>query len=208
MKKLTSMLLVFVMIAAIFAGCANNTPANTEGTTTEPTTTAPTIVTPDSALNLLETVWALFAEDQKFPTMGGDMESATMDAPGSNKLGGEENTLYNLYVPDDQLANISEAATLFHAMNLNTFTTGALKLAEGVDAAAFAKTMRDTIMSTHWMCGFPERLIVANIGEYVIVAFGLDGVNNPESGKIITNFVTHLQEAYPDTAILFDEEIK
>lgn len=192
MKKMISLLLVLIMVVGVFAGCGDSKkPGKVEG--------------PETALVLLETVWGLFADEEKFPAMGGD--TFTMDAPGAVTMGGEENPLWNLYVPDDQLANITDAATLVHAMNANTFTCGAMKLADGVDVEAFAQTMRDTIMSTQWMCGFPEKLVVANIGSYVVVAFGLDGVNFPEDGKIITPFVTHLKEAYSSVSILFEEEI-
>lgn len=192
MKKMISLLLALIMVVGVFAGCSDSKkPGKVEG--------------PETALVLLETVWGLYAEEEKFPVMGGD--TFTMDAPGAVTMGGEENPLWNLYVPEDQLANITDAATMIHAMNGNTFTCGAMKLADGADVEAFAQAMRDAIMSTHWMCGFPEKLIVANIGSYVVVAFGLDGVNFPEDGQIITPFVTHLKEAYSSISILFEEEI-
>ena len=156
-------------------------------------------------MELLEKVWGLYAAEEKFSAMGG--EEMVMDAPGKVTMGGAENPLWNLYVPEDQLANITDAATLVHAMNLNTFTCGAMKLADGVDAKAFAQTMCDTIKNTQWMCGFPERLVIANIGSYVVVAFGLDGVSFPEDGKLITTFTTHLKEAYTGASILFEEDL-
>ena len=105
-----------------------------------------------------------------------------------------------LLVPETELANIDEAATLIHAMNANTFTSGVVHLVEGTDAEAFANTMRDAIQGNMWMCGFPETLTVAVIGgEYVLIAFGINDAMNP--------FMTHFAEAFPGAEILFNEAI-
>ena len=203
MKKLIALLLALTMIFAVMAGCTNNRD-NKEDTNDD---TASDIVLPASALEMLQKGWDAFPADQKFASMGGSYDAPVDNAPGAVTMGGEENPLWNLYVPDDQLANITEAATLVHAMNANTFTCGAVKLADGVDAAAFAQVMRDTILSTQWMCGFPERLIIAGVGNYVMIVFGLDGVEFPESGTVVTSFVGCVQQAYPDVEILFNETL-
>jgi len=197
MKRMISLLLVLTMVAAVFAGCGSKQSAGD--------TTGAAVVEPKSALEMLETVWGLYADNEKFAVMGGD--EMVMDAPGAVAMGGAENPLWTLYVPDDQLANITEAATMVHAMNLNTFTSGVVKLADGADVKAFAQTMRDTILNTQWMCGFPEKLIVANIGSYVLIAFGMDGISFPDDGALMTTFKTHLQEAYADASILFEEDL-
>ncbi len=196
MKKIVSLLLAFVMVAAMFAGCTTVKPAET---TTEPTT-EPAIVVPASALEILENIWGLYGEEEKFFTMGGDMNNPVDNAPGNYSLEDVEMFSYQLYVPADQVANVESAASLIHGMNVNTFTCGVFHMAEGADANAFATAVRDNVQSAQWMCGFPEKLIVAVVGgEYVLMVFGLNDAVNP--------FETKLAAAYPDAVISYNEAI-
>lgn len=192
MKKLVSMLLVLVMVAAMTVGCSTVAPAET--------TTEPAVAVPASALEILENIWALYGDDEKFFCMGGDMNNPVDNAPGNYSLEDTEMLSYQLYVPADQTANIDQAASLIHAMNTNTFTSGVFHMAEGADANAFATAIRDNVQSAQWMCGFPEKLIVAVVGgEYVLMVFGLNDAVNP--------FETKLASAYPDAVIAYNEAI-
>ena len=191
MKKILALLLAAVMVLSM-AACGNN--ANTDETqATEATETAA------SALEILETIWAKYGEDEKFAIIGGNMESAVDGAPGNYDMAYAENLTYNLLVPADQLASVDQAATMIHMMNANTFTCGVVHLTEGTDVAAFANTMRDAVQGNRWMCGFPETLVIATIGNYVLVAFGINDAMTP--------FQTHFAEAYPNANVLFNEAI-
>ena len=191
MKKILALLLAAVMVLSM-AACGNN--ANTDETqATEATETAA------SALEILETIWAKYGEDEKFAIIGGNMESAVDGAPGNYDMAYAENLTYNLLVPADQLASVDQAATMIHMMNANTFTCGAVKLAEGTDEAAFASAMRDAIQGNMWMCGFPERLLIASVRGCVVMAFGLNDAMNP--------FQEKLTAAYGDLTVLYDEAI-
>ena len=197
MKKMIAMLLALTMLVA-FAGCNNEkTPDTTEGTKAPETTAAPTTepaVTIASALEILENTWALFGEDEKFFVMGGDFDNMVDGAPG--KVTNSDFIAGNLLVPADQTANITDVASLLHAMNANTFTCAAYAVA---DANAFATAMQTAIQGNQWMCGFPEKLLIAEVGGYVVVAFGHGDAVNP--------FQTKLTAAYPTTQILVDEPI-
>ena len=194
MKKIISLVLVAVMALSLVA-CGTKTPAETTPATTE----APA-VTVESALAVLENIWALYGEDEKFAVIGGNMESPVDGAPGNYDMAYAENLTWNLLIPEDQIANIDQAATMIHMMNANTFTSGVVHLVEGTDAAAFAQVMRDAIQGNMWMCGFPETLTVAVIGgEYVLIAFGVNDAMNP--------FMTHFGEAFANAEILFNEAI-
>ena len=202
MKKLISLLLALVMVLSL-AACASTD--NNDGTT--PATDGSTPATEDfntnapaSALDALENIWAAFGDDEKFPVIGGNMESPVDGAPGNYDMAYAENMPYNLLIPADQIANITEAASMIHMMNANTFTAGVFHLAEGVAAADFAATMQSAVQNNQWICGFPETLVIAAIGgEYVLVAFG----NN----AAMTPFQTHLSEVYPDAEVLYNEAI-
>ena len=195
MKKIISLVLACVMMLSL-AACGENKPAETTPATTE----APA-VTVESSLAVLESIWALYGEEEKFAVIGGNMESPVDGAPGNYDMAYAENLTWNLLVPADQLANIDEAATMIHMMNANTFTCGVVHLTEGTDAAAFAQVMRDAIQGNQWMCGFPETLTVTVIGgEYVLIAFGVNDAMNP--------FMTHFGEAFADANILFNEAVE
>ncbi|MBP3633787.1 MAG: hypothetical protein J6J43_04345 [Oscillospiraceae bacterium] len=151
-------------------------------------------------LTVLNNIWALYGEGDKFAIMGGNPEAGIMDAPGVYDMAYAENLGYNLVIPAEQIANVTEAATMIHMMNANTFTCGALKLAEGVDAAAFAAAVRDAIQGNQWICGFPEKLIVADLGNgCVLVSFGM--------ADAMGTFEAKLTEAYAGAQILYNEAI-
>ena len=153
----------------------------------------------NGALEILNAIWALYGDDEKFPVMGGNPEGGLMDMPGVWDPALLENLVYTTQLPEAQLAEITEAATMIHMMNANTFTAAVYGLAEGVDAAAFAQAVRDGVQNARWMCGFPELLNVTVVGEYVLVAYGLADAMNP--------FQAHLAEAFADAETLFSENI-
>jgi len=188
MKKLISMLLVLVMVAAMATGCANAKPEQTDP-----------VNVPASALEILENVWAQYAEEEKFFCIGGDFGSPVDNAPGNYNLA-DEGLSYQLYIPAEQVANVDQAASLIHGMNANTFTGAAFHAKSGTDVNALATAIRDNVQNAQWMCGFPEKLIVAVIGgEYVLMVFGLNDAINP--------FETKLGTAYPDANIVYNEAI-
>ena len=189
MKKFTAMLLVLVMALSL-AACNG-------GNTTPETTTEPVVAGPASALEVLQNIWALYADDQKFFAMGGDFNNPVDGAPGAVDVTVVDFLTYNLLIPEAEQANVTEAASLIHAMNANTFTCGAYKVA---DPAAFATAMQAAVQGNRWMCGFPEKLVVASFGGgYVLVAFGVNDAMTP--------FMTNLKAAYPAAELLVDEAI-
>ena len=147
MKKFTVIALALAMMLTLFAGCGK----------TEPAETVPAQELPASALEILETVWANYADEEKFPVIGGNIEANIMDAPGSYDLTYAENMTWNLLVPADRIADVAEAASVIHMMNANTFTCGVFRLAEGVTAADFSAAMQGAIQNNQWLCGFPEK---------------------------------------------------
>ena len=203
MKKLIALLLAMVLVMGLVA-CGNKTPdtpvVDDKPVDDTPATDAPTdpVVTgPASALELLETVWALYGDDEKFPVFGGDGINMVDGAPGAYTDMEAQHS--QLLVPADQQANDAEIASLFHGMMLNNFSCGAFKLAEGVDAAAFADTMYTAVTGNQWMCGFPEKVMIAVVGDCVVMVFGLNDAVNPFEAKLV--------EAYPDAEVKYSEAL-
>ena len=192
MKQFITFTLSLILVISLVAGCGS--------TNKNETTTAPEAALPGSALEILETIWGSYGDDEKFSIMGGNMEAAVMDAPGSYDLTYAENLTYNLLVPADRIGDVDEVASMIHAMNANTFTCGVFHLVDGVSDETFGATMNQAIAGNMWMCGFPERQVIVSLeGGYVVIAFGVNDAMTP--------FFTHLQEAYPEATVLFDEPI-
>lgn len=155
----------------------------------------------ESALALLESVWALYGEDEKFPAAGGDYseENMTDGAPGKVGLDDASSVEYLLTFPAAGVEMIDDAASLIHMMNTNTFTCGAYHLKNAEDMQTLAADVKDHVMNKHWMCGFPDKLVVFSVGEYLVEVFGLQ--------EQVETFCANLAAAYPEAMILSDDPI-
>ena len=190
MKKFAALILALTMALSMAACGSKNA---------EETTGVPAQEMPASALEVLETVWADYAEDEKFAVIGGSMAAPVDNAPGGYDIA-DENITYSLLIPAEQLANVTEAASMIHMMNANTFTGAVYKLAGGVKAADFGAAMQNAIQNNQWMCGFPDKLLISAFGDtYVLVAFGVNDAMNP--------FIQHFHAVYPGFETLVDEAI-
>lgn len=203
MKKriLYAMLCAAVMLA--FTGCgakgAENDVQKEEALEEE----APEKVQVDAAdaEDLLKKVWNAFDEDKKFPIGGGDYDHPTSDVPGKFDTAKAEDMDSMLGFPAGDAAKLTDAASIVHMMNANTFTAGAYHLADAEDAKELAEKLKEHIKERQWICGFPDKLIVASIGdEYLVSAFGIE--------ENIAAFKEKLQEKYEMTEILYEENLE
>lgn len=187
MKKIIAMLLVLVMAMGMVACGGNEAGGNNDKANV-----------PASALEILEKVWGSYGEEEKFFAMGGDYTNPVDNAPGEFSLAEPETVTAMLLVPAEQLANIDAAASLTHAMMQNNFTCGAFHVTG--DAAAFADAMKNAISTNPWMCGMPEKMIIAVIGgEYVVAAYGINDT--------MGTFETKLTAAYPEAEMKYNEAV-
>ena len=194
---------------------AETTPATTKPATTTPAETKPATTTtaepePEEPVveeeeisdptTLLNTVYALFSEDERFPATGGDFSSGELiEGAGVFSLADPDALDSVTGFPAAQIGSIDSAATLMHMMNANTFTGGAFHVVDGTDINALNSAVRDNIQARMWMCGFPEKLIVVNVGDYLVCAFG--------KNFAIDAFSAHIVEAYPNAVIAIEEPI-
>ena len=201
MKRKISLLLVLVMAVTVFAGCKkNNANNNDTNNTTDSTTGNVSQQAPESALQILQNVWNAYGENEKFPIIGGNLENPVDNAPGDFNMDHVEGLTGNLVIPADQLAKVKSAALMIHMMNANTFTAGAVQLDNGENAADFAKTMQEALQNNRWICGTPEKLLIATFdGNYVLVAFGVS--------QTLDTFRSKLAEVYPGVSIAYAENI-
>lgn len=194
MKKLSLLLALTMLLSVLaFAGCTetNNggddsssdpdTSFDSESDSTVEDTDEVPASAFSSALDLYNAVWEQFAEDDKFPCGGGDVDHMA-EGPGLFVMN-EENAdsfKYYLHVTDELYDMIDgDTATLQHMMNLNTFSSAAIRLKDSADAASFAEAYKDAIQAQHWMCGFPDKVVVVAVDDYLLIAYGHEGnINN------------------------------
>ena len=213
MKKIIALLLALTVLLGL-AACGNDTAKDTTPATTEPVTdttpateeategteefieeTFPAPAT-NGATDVINAIWNAVPEDKKFFAMGGDFTQMADNCAGVYSLE-DEGLTSTLLIPADQIANVDEAASLVHAMNLNNFTCGAFHVTG--DKAAFIEAMHSAVQNNRWICGMPEKLIIAEIGEYVLVCFGINDAIAP--------FEAALGTAHADAVIKYNEAI-
>ena len=201
MKKWIAFMLIMATLVSLGA-CSNNKGKDNKETT------APTISQanmPESALALMEKIWASFAENERFPAMGGNYDedetknNIVDNGPGKYDLGNDGVTTV-LMVPGENMDKIAEVSSLMHGMMANNFTCGAYKLKDGSDAKAFGEAMYKSIVAQRFLCGAPEAVFVAHLGnDYVVAAYGLKDLMDLLNNKLVA--------AYPGAQVLYSEMI-
>ena len=187
MKKFVSMLLV-AALAVSMIGCGNKKE--------EPAKDAVAVA---DAVEILTKTYECFDDDMKFPIGGGSYENMTADVPGAIDPADTESLAGLLQFPVDSADLIDDAASMLHMMNANTFTGAAFHLENSDDVDVFVESLKENIMGTQWMCGFPDTLNIFVVnGEYVVSAFG--------NADIMENFKTKLNEVFGDSAVIVVEE--
>lgn len=154
----------------------------------------PKVEVADSA-DVLNKVVSTYAEEEKFFAMGGDFTNPVDNAAGIYSLEDKESVVATLHISEDLIGQIDEAASYMHAMNANTFTGAAFHLTDAKTAETFAASLKDSITSTQWMCGIPEKLVMYTIngGEYVVYAVG--------AADLLDNFSQKLVAVYGEAAV-------
>ena len=119
-----------------------------------------------------------------------DSTAAAMAAGGADRAAVDS----ALGLPET--AKVDQAASLVHMMNQNTFTAAAYHCTD--DADALATALRDNIQQRQWMCGFPDKVAVAVVGEYVVSVFGAE--------DLVDTFMSHLNGIFGVQPV-YDEAI-
>ena len=123
----------------------------------------------------------------------------TDGAPGKVGLDDASSVEYLVSVPADVVPKFDDAASLFHMLNGNTFTCGAFRLTDAADMDSVASSIKDYIMGKQWMCGFPDKLVVASVGNYIVEFFGAE--------DLVNTFRDKLTAAYDGVTVITDEPI-
>ena len=168
MKKLISTLLAGVLFAGLLTGCGSNSAPTTA---TEETKTSASY---ESAQALLEAIYS--GMDQEFPAAGGDEAHDNMEGAGEFDISVYGDSFQAQILVDEELTAMvkPQAATMLHMMNTNTFCSAVMQLEDAKNAESFAQHYKTIVQSNHWMCGFPDTVVVLRVTDYVITAYGAD----------------------------------
>lgn len=193
MKKILAFILAAVMVLSL-AACADK---GSEGGATSPSGAQKD--QPKSALEILEKVWSKYSTDEKFPATGGSEKHMKEDKPGKFDVSDAEALDFELGFPKAQASEIDDAASLMHMLNQNNFSCGVYHVKDSGNAEALAGKIKDNILARQWLCGFPEKLVILTVGDYIVSVFG--------AGELTDTFVAKLSAEYSSAKQLFDVPI-
>lgn len=101
--------------------------------------------------------------------------------------------------PASSADQIGSAAVFFNMMNQNNGTFAAIELKDGADMQTFADMMRSRIRDNQWICGFPEHLVIMNVGDILIVSYGLESSQKAWRSAVAA--------VYENASVLYDEAL-
>ena len=190
MKKILALLLAAVMVLSL-AACTNK---GSEGGATSPAGAQTN--QPKSALEILEKVWSKYSADEKFPATGGSEKQMKEDMPGKFDVSDAEALDFELGFPKANASEIDDAASLMHMLNQNNFSCGVYHVKDSRNVETLAGKIKENILARQWLCGFPEKLVILTIGDYIVSVFG--------AGELTDTFVAKLSAEYSSAKQLFD----
>ena len=193
MKKILALLLAAVMVLSL-AACTDK---GSEGGATSPSGAQTN--QPKSALEILEKVWSKYSTDEKFPATGGSEKHMKEDMPGKFDVSDAEALDFELGFPKANASEIDDAASLMHMLNQNNFSCGVYHVKDSGNAEALAGKIKENILARQWLCGFPEKLVILTVGDYIVSVFG--------AGELTNTFVAKLSAEYSSAKQLFDVPI-
>ena len=193
MKKIIAIALAAVMILSI-AACAKQNGGNGTAASSDASKGQT-----ESALGILEKVWSTYSADEKFPATGGSEKHMKEDMPGKFDVSDAEALDSELGFPKANASEIDDSASLMHMLNQNNFSCGVYHIKGSGNAEALAGKIKENILARQWLCGFPEKLVILTVGDYVVSVFG--------AGELTDTFTAKLSAEYSSTKQLFDVPI-
>ena len=191
MKKIIALLLAAVMLTLTISLVSCGGTKDLEGSSKY-----------KNSLELFNKIWGTYTDDEKFPVGGGDEDHNSDEGPGVVDIEKYKDTImFWTHITEDLLGTVTnDAANLMHMMNTNTFSSAIFHLKDAKTAESFAKDYNSAIMGTRWMCGFPDKVMVVSVGEYIIVGFG--------KADPIDTFKTKCLAADTNAKLLIDANIE
>ena len=194
MKKLLTLFLALTMVLSL-AACGGKT--NSASPSDLPT--GPAAPMAADALELMQAVWALYGENEKFPMLGGDFDHADEEGPGVYGVGDPAMLDSDFGLPASVADKVDDAASIRHMMNANTFTGVAFHVKSASDVLSVADALGESVMAREWMCGFPDKLVIILVSDYVISVFGNE--------ELVDTFKAKTLAAWEVATVTYDESL-
>ena len=182
MKRIIALALVAVMVLS-FAACVKQ---NGENGTTTPSDIQKGQA--KSALEILEKVWSKYSTDEKFPATGGSEKHMKEDMPGKFDETEAEALDVELGFPKAKASEIDDAASLMHMLNQNNLSCGVYHVKSSGNAETLAGKMKENILARQWLCGFPEKLVILTVGDYIVSVFGAAEMTDTFTAKLSAEY--------------------
>ncbi len=197
MKKTSIAILLALALALGAASCGDNSSNEETDGTTVSDSVASTVSDPVEFLNA---VWSKYSDDEKFAAGGGYGDDNIVDGSAGYYELDADTLTWRLHFPADSISAVTKVGSIEHMLNSNTFTAAAYTMADKSGSADLAKAVRDSIQSTRWMCGFPDKIVIMTVDEILFASFGAEEQINTFRDRII--------EVYPDAVTVYDEPIE
>ena len=149
---------------------------------------------------------ATASEETMLYVAGGNsynFDTVKMDAPAKFVALADTDYDENLGYPAADAAKLDDVASMFNMMNINTFNCAAFHFADSSDVDAMVEPLKANILARQWICGSPEKLIIAKVpGDYLVMAWGV-----ASSGGIIDAFGASITTSAAGAEIVVDQAI-
>ena len=102
-------------------------------------------------------------------------------------------------IPTEAIDMTDDVANMMNMMMANNFSAAAYHIADKANVETVVAGIKDATLNNQWMCGMPDKLIIATVnGDYVVSAFG--------NGMVIDAFKPAITTVYGDAAVVSVEE--
>ena len=203
MKKMIAMILALACVFS-FAACASKKTDDTIGAES-PSTSEQQTQTPSEDAAAEEQpsddAVATMPDDDMIDDEFGVDGSAAQEPEGGESAaeGGTEkeeskqaalellNKVWASYTDDEKFpaAGGDYDNSVDDAANGNTFTCGAFHAANAEDVSSIVEDIHAEISGKHWMCGFPDKMLIATSGNLIVSVYGDEELVNTFRDKLL-----------------------
>lgn len=191
-KKIISLFGVVILSFSTFTSCGASTEKEKD---TEYSSESSRQISSESSsqtsdqdsTELFQEIMRKVGEEGRFNSIGGSMLEPVDGAPGKIKLSDTDFLTNTLFIPNEIQENIDEVSTLIDVMNTNNFTGMCCKVKD-ISTEDFARKLSEGLKTAQFICGRPEKLLIASNEDHVVALFGLTDYIDAYEKAIKENF--------------------
>lgn len=139
------------------------------------------------AVDVLTDVHTEFDEETLSYLGGGFGEEVAQGAPGAFPVDDIESVRAMLTFPVEYIELVDGAGSMMHMMNGNLYTSAAFHVVDNANMLLIEEAILDTVRNNQWMCGFPEKLVIGQVENFIVYAYGNTDLVDKLDAGIRTN---------------------